>query len=106
MTYRTPDLAAECAALRAEVAALRAKRARAPTRWSAQLMAGAVLTPAGAVAALYALAAFWATLMFVIEGLAWFRAPWVVRLALVLAVGAVWWALAFVRRVPVEGARP
>ena len=53
MTYRTPDLAAECDALRAEVAALRAKpatrrasRARTVAEWVAAGLAAIVAATA------------------------------------------------------------
>ena len=93
--YRTPDLAAECDALRAEVAALRAKRARVPMRF--------VLRAGGAW---LAFANVCNALVVVLNAFDGSHGPW--RIARAVWCVLMWslWALAFVRRVPVEGARP
>lgn len=92
--YRTPDPAAELAALRAEVAALRAASERVPMRyvvrpgWQPLALMIAVNT---------ASAALWVVVR-----------PWSLWRALDIAcavVSVTAWALAFVRRVPAEGAR-
>jgi len=103
--YRTPDLAAECDALRAEVAALRAQSARVPMRW--QIVRDGSIprepdTVATMLVAVHVLASLTWSVGFVAVG--W--REWTQRGAAVLIVAAALWALAVVRRVPVEGARP
>ena len=94
VTYRTPDPAAELAALRAEVAALRAKPA---TRWS---LNEAGRSEGGSGLVLVTLGAWCCeAIAFVFYG----ACPPVLRGAVVCAVASLLWALAFVRRVPAEG---
>jgi len=101
VTYRTPDPAAELAALRAEVAALRAKPAtRLVVEHYNDGSRDWTLPAAATMFLLNAAGIGWAA-HFVVYG---WRAD-VQRGAAVLAALLLVWALAFVRRVPAEGAR-
>ena len=102
--YR-PAPCPSCDALRAEVAALRAAPARVPMRWR---VASDPRRPddwsaAASLLWTYVLVAVavWAV-SFVAVG--W--REWTQRFAAALAAGVALWALAFVRRVPADGARP
>ena len=108
MTYRddAPSLRGECERLRAEVARLRAKRAPTPSRWPLALLMpdSFALLVAGTVAsALCVMGALTVLIRYVADGVIYSGTPREQRVAIVAGLLALLWALAFVRRVPVEG---
>ena len=102
--YR-PAPCPSCAALRAEVAALRAVPERVAMRWIIVRDGTCPREPevtATMLLALHIVASLTWAVAFVAVG--W--CVWTQRGAAVLIVAAALWALAFVRRVPADGARP
>ena len=90
MTYRAPDLAAECERLRAENAGLRAEPA--PTRY--ELAAGGAWVATANVCN---------TLVVVLDVADGTRGPWPVARAVWCVLLWSLWTMVYVRRVPAEG---
>lgn len=105
MTYRTPDPASAADALRAEVARLRAKPARVPMRWIIDTESVAAFAVTAAVIAIGLTGGLCLVGRFIEAGVIYSGAPQERRAFGVCGTLLLVWALAFVRRVPAEGAR-
>lgn len=105
MTFRDPLAAALARAEAAEAALARRPvepTVPAPTRWRVAWSEGGDVLAEGTLAIVVAADLAWCT-AFVLLGAS---SPYVARGSLVCAVVTIAWALAFVRRVPVDGGAP